>query len=82
MSITMGRPIITLVSIVMILAWLASGLHYGWSDTWQLVIQTIATVITLPLLFVLQNSHNREAAVMQDKLDEVLALLRNEAIDR
>lgn len=67
-----GNPVVTVMSVVMVLAWFATGQHFHWSDTWQLVIQTLATVITLPLLFILQNSHNREAAAVHAKLDAIL----------
>jgi low affinity Fe/Cu permease len=74
-SVITGKPVVTVLSLVLVMAWFSTGEHYHWSDTWQLVIQTIATVITLPLLFILQSSHNREAEATQAKLDTIIALL-------
>ena len=55
-----------------ILVWGVTGPMFGFSDTWQLVINTGTTIVTFLMVFLIQNSHNRDAAAMQAKLDELL----------
>lgn len=64
-----------------VIIWLVSGPLFGWSDTWQLVCNTVTTVITFLMVFVLQNSQNREAVALQLKLDELI-LSHQEASNR
>ena len=56
----------------MIVVWAATGPIFHYSDTWQLVINTGTTVVTFLMVFLIQNSQNRDAAAMQAKLDELL----------
>ncbi len=58
-----------------VLVWLASGPLFGFSDTWQLVINTSTTIITNLLLFLLQNSQNRAMDALHIKLDEIIKAL-------
>ena len=58
--------------VVLIAAWAATGPAFGFSETWQLVINTGTTIVTFLMVFLIQNSQNRDAAAMQAKLDELL----------
>ena len=59
----------------MIVLWGATGPMFGWSDTWQLIVNTGTTVVTFLMVFLIQNSQNRDAAAMQAKMDEMLRAL-------
>lgn len=67
-----GRPITFTLAVVMILVWIVSGPFFDYSDTWQLVINTSTTIITFLMVFVIQNTQNRDTAAMQIKLDELI----------
>ena len=60
------------VMVVLILGWALSGPMFGFSDTWQLIANTGTTIITFLMVFVIQNTQNRDAKAMQLKLDELL----------
>jgi low affinity Fe/Cu permease len=60
------------VALAVIVGWAALGPVFGFSDTWQLVINTGTTIVTFLMVFLIQNSQNRDAAAMQAKLDELL----------
>ena len=59
-------------AITIILIWAASGPMFGFSDTWQLVINTGTTIITFLMVFLIQNTQNRDTRAMQIKLDELI----------
>ena len=61
-----------LLAVLVIIAWIAVGPWSGYSNTWQLVINTATTIITFLMVFLIQNTQNRDAKVMQLKLDELL----------
>ena len=67
-----GRPITFIIAGGVIVAWLVSGPIFGFSDTWQLVINTGTTIVTFLMVFLIQNSQNRDAAAVQLKLDELI----------
>ena len=67
-----GRPIAFMLAVGLILVWLATGPLFGFSDTWQLVINTGTTVITFLMVFLIQSTQNRDAEAVQVKLDELL----------
>ena len=67
-----GRPGTFILAAGVILAWLVSGPIFHFSDTWQLVINTATTIVTFLMVFLIQNSQNRDGAAMQAKLDELL----------
>ena len=67
-----GRPLTFLVSVAVVVLWALSGPFFGFSDTWQLIINTGTTVITFPMVFLIQNTQNRDGAAIQTKLDELI----------
>lgn len=67
-----GRPLTFIIAVGFILAWLISGPIYDFSDTWQLVINTGTTIITFLMVFLIQNTQNRDQEALQIKLDELL----------
>ncbi|MFZ9502445.1 MAG: low affinity iron permease family protein [Beijerinckiaceae bacterium] len=69
---TAGRPITFVLCCAVIVAWAASGPLFGFSDTWQLVVNTSTTIITFLMVFLIQNTQNRDGAAIQAKLDELL----------
>ncbi len=58
------------------LLWLGSGPLFHWSDTWQLIINTLSNIVALLMLFLIQNTQNRESAALQLKADELLRAVR------
>ena len=71
-----GRPIAFLCALVIVIVWLAVGPVFGFSDTWQLVINTGTTIVTFLMVFLIQNTQYRDAEAMQVKLDELLRTTR------
>ena len=67
-----GKPATFAVSIVVILAWAVSGPLFYYSDTWQLIINTGTTIVTFLMVFLIQNTQNRDGAAIQAKLDELI----------
>jgi len=68
----MGHPIGFAMALAVIVAWLLTGPIFRFSDTWQLVINTATTVITFLMVFLIQNTQNRESRAVQVKLDELI----------
>lgn len=67
-----GQPLAFILALGTIIVWVVSGPLFQFSDTWQLVINTGTTIITFLMVFLIQNSQNRDMAAMQSKLDELL----------
>jgi low affinity Fe/Cu permease len=67
-----GRPITFFLAVATILVWGVSGPLFGFSDTWQLVINTGTTIVTFLMVFVIQNTQNRDTAAMHIKIDELI----------
>ena len=67
-----GRPRTFLLALAVILTWIVTGPLFGFSDTWQLVINTGTTIITFLMVFLIQNTQNRDTAAIQLKLDELI----------
>ncbi|MCC7547137.1 MAG: low affinity iron permease family protein [Burkholderiales bacterium] len=67
-----GRPRVFVVALVLILAWIATGPIFQYSDTWQLVINTGTTIVTFLMVFLIQNTQNRDTEAIQIKLDELI----------
>lgn len=72
-----GQPLAFVVALLVIVVWGASGPIFAYSDTWQLVVNTGTTIVTFLMVFLIQNSQNRDAAAMQAKLDELLRAVDN-----
>ena len=78
-----GRPWAFAGALSIIAIWAIAGPLFGWSDTWQLVINTGTTIITFLMVFLIQNAQNRDASAIQAKLDELIRAVghaRNEFI--
>ncbi len=67
-----GKPGTFVLAALVIVVWLVSGPIFGFSDTWQLVINTSTTIITFLMVFLIQNTQNRDTEAMQVKLDELI----------
>ena len=71
----MGRPWIFTTAFVVLILWGASGPFLGFSDTWQLIVNTSTTIITFLMVFIIQNTQNRDNMAMNIKLDAILGKL-------
>jgi len=67
-----GRPATFILAVLVIVVWAVTGPMFGFSDTWQLVINTSTTVITFLMVFLIQNTQNRDTEALQIKLDELI----------
>lgn len=70
-----GRPPAFLLAVTLIVVWGLSGPLFGFSDTWQLVVNTTTTIITFLMVFLIQSTQNRDSEAMQVKLDELIRAL-------
>jgi low affinity Fe/Cu permease len=75
-AIAAGRPVTFCLCVVIVIIWAVSGPVFKFSDTWQLVINTGTTIVTFLMVFLIQNTQNRETAATQVKLDELIYALR------
>ncbi len=79
-----GKPVTFISAVIIILVWALLGPVFGFSDTWQLVINTGTTIITFLMVFLIQNTQNRDTEALQIKLDEIIRssrLARNAVLD-
>jgi low affinity Fe/Cu permease len=79
-----GRPVAFALAAALIVVWGVTGPLFGFSDTWQLVINTGTTVVTFLMVFLIQSTQNRDSEAMQVKLDEIIRAIghaRNEVLD-
>jgi low affinity Fe/Cu permease len=67
-----GYPSVFIVAVVTVLIWLGTGPFFHFSDTWQLVMNTLTSVITFLMVFLIQTSKNRDSTALQAKLDELI----------
>jgi len=67
-----GRPATFCVALLVIVVWAVTGPLFKFSDTWQLIINTSTTIITFLMVFLIQNTQNRDSEAMQIKLDELI----------
>ncbi|WP_321799141.1 low affinity iron permease family protein [Caballeronia sp. J97] len=67
-----GRASTFVIAVALVIVWAASGPLFHFSDTWQLVINTSTTIVTFLMVFLIQNTQNRDTAAMQIKLDELI----------
>ncbi|MFO0971655.1 MAG: low affinity iron permease family protein [Candidatus Saccharimonadales bacterium] len=73
----LGSAFAFYIAVLAILVWIVSGPVFGFSNTWQLVINTGTTIVTFLMVFVIQNTQNRDGRAMQLKLDELIKASRN-----
>jgi low affinity Fe/Cu permease len=71
-SLAAGRATTFIVAALVVVVWAITGPLFGFSDTWQLVINTGTTIVTFLMVFLIQNSQNRDSAAIQAKLDELI----------
>ena len=72
LAVWSGRPATFLVAVGAVLLWALSGPLFGFSDTWQLVVNTSTTIVTFLMVFLIQNTQNRDTEAIQIKLDELI----------
>lgn len=70
-----GKPATFIGAVAIIIIWAMTGPMFGYNDTWQLIINTSTTIVTFLMVFLIQNSQNRDTAALQIKLDELIARL-------
>lgn len=71
-----GTPRAFSLALLLVVVWVVSGPFFGFSDTWQLIINTGTTIVTFLMVFLIQNAQNREAVAVQLKLDELIRSMR------
>jgi low affinity Fe/Cu permease len=72
-----GRPTTFLVAVLVVLIWAVTGPLFGFSDTWQLVINTGTTIVTFLMVFLIQNTQNRDTLAIQLKLSELILAMES-----
>jgi low affinity Fe/Cu permease len=75
-SFTTGRPSAFLFAVFIIIAWAVTGPMFHYSDTWQLVINTGTTIVTFLMVFLIQNTQNRDSQAIHVKLDELIRAMK------
>ncbi len=71
-----GHPAVFLVAVAVVLVWIVTGPVFNYSDTWQLVINTGTTIVTFLMVFLIQNTQNRDALALQLKLSELVLAMK------
>lgn len=71
-----GHPTAFVLAVMVIVVWAVTGPIFGWSDTWQLIINTGTTIVTFLMVFLIQNTQNRDNEAIQLKLDELIRATR------
>jgi len=70
-----GKPIVFIGVCSITAIWLVTGPVFGWSEKWQLVANTVTSVVTFLMVFVIQDSQNRDSSAIQTKLDELIRII-------
>jgi low affinity Fe/Cu permease len=76
MSVLAGTSWAFLLAVVILIVWAATGPAFGYSNTWQLAINTFTTIVTFLMVFLIQNTQNRDATAIHLKLDELIRAVR------
>jgi low affinity Fe/Cu permease len=76
MAHAMGKPVVFLAACATVILWAVTGPLFGFSDTWQLVINTGTTIVTFLMVFLIQNTQNRDSMAVQLKLAELILAMR------
>jgi low affinity Fe/Cu permease len=71
-SLWCGKPVVFLAAVLIVIVWAVTGPVFGFSDTWQLVINTGTTIVTFLMVFLIQNTQNRDALAVQVKLADLI----------
>jgi low affinity Fe/Cu permease len=71
-----GKSTTFVIAVLIIVAWAMTGPLFGFSDTWQLIINTGTTIITFLMVFLIQSTQNRDSEAMQVKLDELIHVMK------
>ncbi len=71
-----GKPVVFLSAVISVIVWACTGPLFGFSDTWQLVINTGTTVVTFLMVFLIQNTQNRDTLAVQIKLSELIIAVK------
>src|SRR5215216_1083603 len=72
MAWAVGHPAAFVIAVGCVVVWAVSGPFFGFSDTWQLIINTTTTILTSLIVFLIQNTQNRDTAALQLKIDELI----------
>ena len=75
-SVWTGNPVAFLLAVAVVIVWIASGPFFNYSDTWQLVINTGTTIVTFLMVFLIQNTQNRDTLAIQLKLSELVLAMK------
>ena len=75
-AFAMGHPVVFTAALAIIIGWTLTGPMFHFSDTWQLVINTATTIVTFLMVFLIQNTQNRDSAAIQLKLDELIRCMQ------
>jgi low affinity Fe/Cu permease len=76
-SLMTGKPLAFLTAAAVVIVWAATGPLFGYSDTWQLVINTGTTIVTFLMVFLIQNTQNRDTMAIQLKLAEIIFVMKD-----